>query len=114
MRNVRLMVWWGETVQVECYRVSVVNGRQQTASGDGLKGIFITITDQTSGYKCVIPNSDTGACACPGSMYDSRYGFYLEHLLRNMMNVVVVVVRTSTVIVILEGYMHANKILNSH
>lgn len=30
------------------------------------------------------------------------------------MNVVVVVVRTSTVIVILEGYMHANKILNSH
>lgn len=89
--------------------LSCVSGKWQTASGDGLKGIFITITDQTSGYKCVIPNSDTGACACPGSMYDSRYGFYLEHLLRNMMNVVVVVVRTSTVIVISEGYMHVNK-----
>ena len=59
MRNVRLMVWLGETVQVECYRC--VSGKWQTASGDGLKGIFITITDQTSGYKCVIPNSDTGA-----------------------------------------------------
>ncbi|EAA0682555.1 TPA: shufflon system plasmid conjugative transfer pilus tip adhesin PilV [Escherichia coli] len=55
--------------------LSCVSGKWQTASGDGLKGIFITITDQTSGYKCVIPNSDTGACACPGSMYDSRYGF---------------------------------------
>ncbi|EJX5537237.1 shufflon system plasmid conjugative transfer pilus tip adhesin PilV, partial [Escherichia coli] len=55
--------------------LSCVSGKWQTASSDGLKGIFITITDQTSGYKCVIPNSDTGACACPGSMYDSRYGF---------------------------------------
>ncbi|MEW3152470.1 shufflon system plasmid conjugative transfer pilus tip adhesin PilV, partial [Escherichia coli] len=55
--------------------LSCVNGKWQTASGDGLKGIFITITDQVSGYKCVIPNSDTGTCACPGSMYDTRYGF---------------------------------------
>lgn len=45
--------------------LSCVNGKWQTASGDGLKGIFITITDQVSGYKCVIPNSDTGTCACP-------------------------------------------------
>ncbi|NUA87985.1 shufflon system plasmid conjugative transfer pilus tip adhesin PilV, partial [Escherichia coli] len=55
--------------------LSCVNGKWQTASGDGLKGIFITITDQTSGYKCVIPNSDTGTCACPGSMYSPQFGY---------------------------------------
>ncbi len=81
--GVRLMVWWGESTG----RVlSCVSGKWQTASGDGLKGIFITITDQTSGYKCVT-NSDTGACACPGSMYDQ--GMALSGtLIVNMMNVV--------------------------
>ncbi|EPO1178430.1 shufflon system plasmid conjugative transfer pilus tip adhesin PilV, partial [Escherichia coli] len=55
--------------------LSCVNGKWQTASGDGLKGIFITITDQVSGYKCVIPNSDTGTCACPGSTYSPQFGY---------------------------------------
>ncbi|EMM2394962.1 shufflon system plasmid conjugative transfer pilus tip adhesin PilV [Escherichia coli] len=55
--------------------LSCVNGKWQTASGDGLKGIFITITDQTSGYKCVIPNSDTGTCACPGATYSPQFGY---------------------------------------
>ncbi|HFP0392970.1 TPA: shufflon system plasmid conjugative transfer pilus tip adhesin PilV, partial [Escherichia coli] len=55
--------------------LSCVNGKWQTASGDGLKGIFITITDQISGYKCVIPNSDTGTCACPGSTYSPQFGY---------------------------------------
>ncbi|MCD3180067.1 pilus assembly protein PilV, partial [Salmonella enterica subsp. enterica serovar Enteritidis] len=44
-------------------------------SGDRLKGIYITITDQVSGYKCVIPNSDTRGCSCPGSAYSSKYSY---------------------------------------
>lgn len=55
--------------------LSCVSGKWQTVSGNGLKGIYITITDQVSGYKCVIPNSDTGGCSCSGSTYSSKYGY---------------------------------------
>lgn len=55
--------------------LSCVSGKWQTVSGDRLKGIYITITDQVSGYKCVIPNSDTRGCSCPGSAYSSKYSY---------------------------------------
>lgn len=48
--------------------LSCVSGKWQTVSGDRLKGIYITITDQVSG-------SDTRGCSCPGSAYSSKYSY---------------------------------------
>lgn len=40
-----------------------------------------TKTDQVSGYKFVMPNSDTGTCACPGATYSPQFSHISETLI---------------------------------